>query len=78
MQAISTVGFPIVMCGAAVWFIKYLIDKNKDELSELTTSHREEMDKITEALNNNTVVMQKLIDALTFGGELTGDETDRD
>lgn len=51
--AISTLGFPIVMCGATFW---YMI-KEKD-------AHKAEMDTVTEALNNNTLILQKLCDRL--------------
>lgn len=53
---ISTLGFPIVCCGACFWFI----NKNQEQ-------HKQEMDKMSEAINNNTIVMQKLIDKL--GGD---------
>lgn len=46
---ITTVGFPIVMCGALFWKIN-----KQDE------QHKEEMAKITEALENNTIALTKL------------------
>lgn len=51
--AISTLGFPIVMCGAMFWYMM----KEKD-------AHKEEMNSVTEALNNNTLILQKLCDRL--------------
>lgn len=54
ITAISTVGFPIVMCGALFW----KMDKQDKE-------HKEEMNKTTEAINNNTVVLQKLMQMLS-------------
>ena len=51
--AISTLGFPIVMCGATFWYML----KEKD-------AHKEEMNSVTEALNNNTLILQKLCDRL--------------
>lgn len=54
ITAISTVGFPIVMCGALFW----KMDKQDKE-------HKEEMNKSTEAINNNTVVLQKLMQMLS-------------
>ncbi len=60
ITAISTVGFPIVMCGALFW----KMDKQDKE-------HKEEMNKSTEAINNNTVALQKLMqmlsDKIAFG-----------
>lgn len=58
--AISTLGFPIVMCGAMFWYML----KEKD-------THKEEMNSVTEALNNNTLILQKLCDRLD--GDKYGD-----
>lgn len=54
VQLISTVGFPIVMCGGLCWYI-----------NKLTTDHKEEMNGMTEALNNNTTVLQQLLDKVS-------------
>lgn len=51
IQAISTVGFPIVMC-----IIMIYLNEKQD------TRHREEVDKMTEAVNNNTVVIQQVLE----------------
>lgn len=56
MQAISTVGFPIVMCLLLV----YVVYKMNDQ-------HKEEMNKMNDALNNNTLAIQHLTDMLTKG-----------
>lgn len=55
-QLISTLGFPIVMCGALFWKMNC---QDKD--------HKEEMEKITTALNNNTEAIIKLTDHITGG-----------
>lgn len=54
INAISTVGFPIVMC----LILLYVVNKQNEE-------HKEEMSKITESLNNNTLVIQHLTDTLS-------------
>lgn len=56
ITAISTVGFPIVMC-LLMW---YMNDKQD-------ARHREETQQITEAVNNNTIAIQKLVDRMEFG-----------
>ena len=53
LQAITTVGFPIVMCLCLAWYCMKLND-----------SHKAETDKFTIALNDNTIVLQKLCDIL--------------
>lgn len=46
---ISSVGFPIAAYAALFW---YVIKSSKD--------HKEEVSKLSEALNNNTMVMERL------------------
>jgi len=52
-QIISTLGFPIAVCV----YMFYSQEKERE-------THREETAKLTEALNNNTVVIQSLKDAI--------------
>jgi len=59
---ITTVGFPIVACGGMAWYVKYITDKNREEMNAERAQHNEEMVKVTEALNNNTLAIQKLTD----------------
>lgn len=49
VQAISTVGFPIVMSVILLY-----------ELRENSKQHKEETDKLSETLQNNTVVLMQL------------------
>lgn len=53
LTLIGSYAFPIVMCIAFFW----KLDKDSE-------AHKEEMDKMSEAINNNTLTMQKLIDKL--------------
>lgn len=61
---ISTVGFPIVCFLMAGWYVKYREDKNDEKFDKLNNQHDEENKRITEALNNNTIALQKLTDKL--------------
>ena len=64
---ITTVGFPIVACGAMGWYVKYISDRHNQEVQRLNEQHQEEMKQVTEALNNNTLALQKLCDKI--GGD---------
>lgn len=64
ISAISTIGFPIVCCLVLGWYVKYITDKNREEINKLNEQHKAEMTDVTQAINNNTLVMQKLIDSL--------------
>lgn len=53
-QLISGVGFPVAVCLICFWYI----NKQSEE-------HKAEIDELTKALNNNTLVMQRLADRLS-------------
>ena len=53
---VSQVGFPIAMCAALFW-----------KINDQDNKHQKEMEAVTEALNNNTLAMQKLVDKLEDG-----------
>lgn len=61
---ISSVGFPIVACIAMGLYVKYITDKNREDVLALNKEHKDEMQKVTEALNNNTLALQQLSDYL--------------
>lgn len=62
MTAINTLGVPTVVAIASMWYVKYREDKNDARLDKLNESHKEEMSNITEALNNNTLALQRICD----------------
>lgn len=57
IQLIGSLGFPIVACGALFW-----------RMIKSDEQHKEEMTKMSEALNNNTSALIKLTDKLEKGG----------
>lgn len=52
-EAISTLGFPIVACATMFWYMNKERDDHKQEVAQLTT-----------AINNNTAVIERLLDKL--------------
>ncbi len=53
LQAIGSFGFPIATCLMCFWYIK-----------ETAESHKQEIEKMAEALQNNTLALQRLSDKL--------------
>ena len=53
---IGSLGFPIMCCIALFWY-----------MTKSQAQHKEEMDKMSEAINNNTNVMNQLIAELRRG-----------
>lgn len=63
-QLIGSYGFPIVCCFFCFWYVKYALDKYAKQIEDVTTAHKEEMKEVTAAINNNTLVIQKLCNKL--------------
>ena len=64
LQLISSNLFPICACIGMAWFFNKVNDNYRQDIKELQTGHKEEIKSITEAVNNNTLVIQKLIDKM--------------
>ena len=80
LQLIQQLGFPVAVAILAFWYIKYREDKNDERMEKLRQSyeneqretrqmHREETAKLTEAINNNTLIITKLYERLGEGKE---------
>lgn len=64
ISAVSAVGFPIVCAVACGFFVKWQYEQNQKQIEEMRKEHKEEVTKMTEALNNNTLALQRLIDKI--------------
>lgn len=64
VSIISAVGFPIVAAIGCGYFVKWQYEQNMKQMEEMRKEHKEEVTKMTEALNNNTLALHTLIDKL--------------
>lgn len=68
LQLLGSYCFPIVACLGMGWYVKYITDKNMEETSTLNAQHTKVMlaykDELKDAINNNTLVMQRLCDTM--------------
>ena len=62
--AINSVGFPSVCCCVLAYFFVQTTNNYRNDLKEQNNMHKEENAKLVDAINNNTLVVQKLIDKL--------------
>lgn len=80
IQMIQQLGFPIAVAVLAFWYIKYREDRNDERLEKLRESyeveqketrqmHRDETAKLTEAINNNTLIITKLYERIGDDGK---------
>lgn len=67
LSAISSIGFPIVACIGIAWFFNKVNENYRQDIKEMSQQHKEEMQAMTEAVTNNTMALQKLIDKLEGG-----------
>ena len=64
-QIFSVIGqyaFPIVACVVMGWYVKYIQDNYRKDIADISIRHKDEMEKVTAALNNNTLAIQRLTD----------------
>lgn len=61
---IGSLGFPIVAAIGVGWYCMRQSDASRADMKEMQAANRAEIAKVTEALNNNTLVIQKLVDKL--------------
>lgn len=64
VNLVGSYGFPIVACILMGWYIKHTTDNNREDIRKIQEEHKEEVTEMTKAINNNTLVIQKLIDRL--------------
>ena len=72
---ITSLGFPIVMCGAMAFFIvkrseandaklENLRKEQREDIQQMQKEHKEEVAKMAAALDNNTLAIERLTDRL--------------
>lgn len=67
-DAIGTLGISTVLCLLMALFVKYMFDKFMSEMENEREAHRQEAKDVTEAVNNNTIVINRLLEKL--GGDM--------
>lgn len=64
MQMISNYIFPVVACVALAWYFSKVNEQYRQDIKELTASHKEESKQLADAVNNNTAALQRLVDKM--------------
>lgn len=64
IQAISSLGFPIVACIGLAWFCKYMIDNNNKHINKMFDMYEQANRENREAINACTRAIDKLCDKL--------------
>lgn len=61
---IGSLGFPIVACIGMAYFFSKINENYRQDIKELGNMNKAEIDKLTEAVNNNTIALTKLVEKL--------------
>lgn len=64
VQVISAVGFPIVAAIGCGYFVKWQYEQNQKQIEAMRTEHKEEVQNMTKAIENNTIALTRLIEKL--------------
>lgn len=67
VSVVSAVGFPIVAALGCAYFVKWQYQENLKQTEQMRKEHKEEVAKMTEAINNNNMLLQRILDR--FDGE---------
>lgn len=61
---VGSLGFPIVACIFIAIFFSRTQDNYRSDIKEMQMTHKAETDKMTEAINNNNLLLQRILDRL--------------
>ena len=69
LNIITQIGFPIAAaCGVAAYVVK-MNKEHREDVKEITKENNEKIDKLTEVVNNNTLVMTRICERLGMHDE---------
>lgn len=68
-QIIMQLGAPLAFCVLLAWYVKYKDDKNREDMKEIVNAHKIESEKFADALNKNTIVLERLATKLGDNNE---------
>lgn len=61
---VGSLGFPIVACIFMAIFFNKVNENYRADIKELSSNHKEEMAKVTEAIANNNTLLERILDRL--------------
>ena len=69
ISMVGSLGFPIVACIFIAIFFSKTQDNYRADIKEMQITHKAETDKMTEAINNNNILLQRILDRLDKEGD---------
>lgn len=60
LTILGNYAFPIVCCCAMAYFVKYMYDQTNARVDKLNEDHKNEVDTLSEVIENNTIALEKM------------------
>ena len=64
INAVQSLGVAVVLCLLMAYFVKYMFDKFMTQREADSQLYNEQISALKDAINNNTIVMTKILSAL--------------
>lgn len=64
INAVQSLGVAVVLCLLMAYFVKYMFDKFMSQKDADSQLYNEQISALKDAINNNTIVMTKILSAL--------------
>ena len=64
INAVQSLGAAVVLCLLMAYFVKYMFDKFMSQIDADSQLYNEQISALKDAINNNTIVMTKILSAL--------------
>ena len=64
INAVQSLGVAVVLCLLMAYFVKYMFDKFMSQRDADSQLYNEQISALKDAINNNTIVMTKILSAL--------------
>lgn len=64
VSLIGSLGFPIVMCLIMFWYVNKTNTEHTEQIQALNQSHKSEIEQLTKAVENNTIIQEKTSEAI--------------
>lgn len=64
INAVQSLGVAVVLCLLMAYFVKYMFDKFMVQRDVDSQLYNEQISALKDAINNNTIVMTKILSAL--------------
>ena len=64
INAVQSLGVAVVLCLLMAYFVKHMFDKFMSQRDADSQLYNEQISALKDAINNNTIVMTKILSAL--------------